>query len=185
MDATLFVTPCLQLDRFCLQKVLWMAELKRCVYVNSMTRAGPAIRLFPYRWRDRLSGIRPYNTPHCCPASWVCLSCVCECVYFALLLFSFPQGYQDHELHSWQIFPTCDGQLCVIIFFLNAMHSSNVFRVFCILCILHENSRWCCRRCGTRVEVLRAVNCMVIQVGKNIIAVINKLLSSASLMVFP
>lgn len=50
-------------------------------------------------------------------APYLRLFVLCVCVYFAPLLFPFPQGYQDRELHSWQIFPTCVGQLCIIYMF--------------------------------------------------------------------
>ncbi len=110
----------------------------------------------------------------------VCL--VCQCVYFALVLFPFPRGYRDCELHSWPILASCNNKLYVIYMFLSAMHSWNVYEVFCTLCMWHENRRGCWCRCGTRVQLYRP---WPIQVGKNIIAVINKWLSSASLLVFP
>ncbi len=73
-------------------------------------------------------------------------------------------------------------QLYVIYMFLSAMHSLKCIWVFCTLCMWQENRRGCWCRCGTRVQLYRP---WPIQVGKNIIAVINKWLSSASLLVFP
>lgn len=139
---------CLQLDKLCLQKALRMAELKRCVYVNRPDRTSAAAT----QMTRRDSGICPHNTPHCCPASWDCLSCVSVCVFCSSAV-PFPGGYRDYELHSWQILTSWDNKLYVIYLFLSAVHSWNVYEVFCTLCMLHENSRCCWRRCGTRIQL--------------------------------
>lgn len=105
-----------------------MAELKRCVYVNSMTRVGPdrtsaATQMTRQAFWDMSS---QYASLLPQLVETVCLVCVCVCVCTLLHCCSLsPKDTKTESFILGRFFPHATANCALFICFL---HSSNVFR---------------------------------------------------------